>query len=213
MAFLYIKPSEFREYIDTTYGPGVDPETFWTPGSEDPTPEGAKVMQWMSDIGRVEEFRPISKWIGGDDSTAILCFGYDYDLLRATWPESLQKELDEYYGPVRCATFRPPGPVSDDFNCKLLRSLGVYFAHSPKRCWGLRELGRTQPFVSLFSLAGRSLDDAPRQFRQRYEELLGDSDFRALLGRYDALSHMLRAAYHYGSHSGTGKHMLTTNYW
>lgn len=166
--------------------------------------------EWMIEVGTVPEIRTIEKWIGGTDQIAIMGFGHDYDLIRDALPTEQKDALDLFYGPVRTATFRPKAVTSDSFDCEILKALGVDFAFSPKQCWEMREIGYYDPFVAHFATVYRN---PPGMASWRIGELISDRDFRNLLGRYDALGHVLRAAYHYGSHSGTGKHLLTTYHW
>lgn len=210
MAFLYISPDEFRSEITTRYGDSVSPALFRCPTSFQRTDEGRAMHEWMIEIGTASDFRPIERWIWGNDDIAIMGFGHDYDLVRDALPDDERTELDTFYGPIRTATFRPKHVVSNDFDCLLLKALGVDFAFSPQQCWQMREIGYYNPFVAHFAKAYKKSSD---RAANRINELIEDRDFRNLLGRYDSLTHVLRAAYHYGSHSGTGKHLLTTYHW
>jgi hypothetical protein len=109
--------------------------------------------EWMIEIGTASDFRPIERWIWGNDDIAIMGFGHNYDLIREALPDDERTALDTFYGPIRTATFRPKHVLSSDFDCLLLKALGVDFAFSPQQCWQMREIGYYDPFVAHFARA------------------------------------------------------------
>ena len=210
MAFLFISPQEFQTELMARYGSSVSAATFRCPTTHVRTDEGRRMHEWMIEIGAAPDFAPIQRWIGGDDEIAIMGFGHDYNIVREALPEDRRLALDMFYGPIRTATFRPKTLECADFDGAILKALGVDYAFTPKQCWDMREIGYYDPFVSHFAIAYRT---QPPSGSWRLQELVENRDFRNLMGRYDALTHVLRAAYHFGSHSGTGKHLLTTYHW
>lgn len=210
MAFLYISPDEFRQHLLTQYGAGASSDTFRSPDTFEPTPAGTELSNWLTETGELPEMKAITRWVGGSDEIAIMGFGHDYDLLRPSLSPDLRESLDVFYAPIRTATWRPESVQSEHFDGGILKALGVMFEFPPKRCWELREIGYYAPFVAHFAQAFKN--PSP-EFSARSAELVEDRDFRNLLGRYDAFSQVLRAAYHLGSRSRTGKHLLISYYW
>ena len=210
MAFLYISPDDFTRELSKRYEGNVSPSTFRDPTTFVRTAEGRAFHEWMIESGESEELKTIERWIGGLDEIAIIGFGHDYNLVREALSADQQQLLDSFYGPIRTSKFRPKKVASDHFDCDLLKALGVDFAFSPAQCREFFEIGDNNPFVALFAQSYRL--SSPNS-GQRIEELVSYPDFRNLLGRYDATTHILRAAYRLACTHGATKHLLTTYHW
>lgn len=210
MAFLYISPEEFQKELLIRYGGDATTATFRDPTTHVRTAEGRSFHEWMIEIGQAPELQTIERYIGGLDEIAIMGFGHDYKLIRESLTPELLDSLDAYYGPIRTSAFRPKVVVSDSFDCGLLKVLGVDFAFTPSQCRELYDIGEREPFVAQFAQCYKSPQP---NAAQRIDELISYPDFRNLLGRYDATTHILKAAYRLGCNFGATKHLLTTYHW
>lgn len=213
MSFLYFKPEEVSAKLEKDYGSSLSRERF---GRRDEfqqdilTEDGRALLRWLF-TGKATGFREANRWLEPIDTIAVLCFGADYDLFRQEWPPELQASLDEYYGPLRCNTFLPAGPVSQDFDCEILSAVGVQYIYSPAQCSRLCQLGSEHPFVALFAELFSRRDSFSDRLRLKLSELVSDSEWRDLLCRYDAIHQELRAAYFHSR--VTKKHLIITNHW
>lgn len=213
MSFLYFKPEEVADKLKKDYGSSLSGDRFVRRDEfqqDNLTEDGRSLLTWLF-TGKVTGFREEHRWLEPVDTIAVLCYGADYDLFRQEWPADLQASLDEYYGPFRCNTFLPSGPVSEDFDCQILGAVGVKYIYSPVQCGRLYGLGSEHPFVALFAELFAKRGTCSDRLRAKLDELVSESEWRDLLCRYDAMHQELRAAYFHSR--VTRKHLIVTNHW